>query len=208
MLDNPLDLRELLTGDVNRLRHITRYSTNPQIHRESVAEHCYYVALYGLVISFWVNDEKGEPDIDELKVLRRCLTHDLDETRTGDFQRPFKYRRPELREMLNEVAEEELKDAVAPIFSREDTRAIFTQYMASMWRGAKDETYEGRIVEFADFLSVLSHMAVNATVLRDFDSMIEYAKTFLDPRFDFLRPIVDQALVIAEEITRTHIRES
>ena len=46
-MNNPLDLKELLLGDPNRLRYVQRYSTSMVIHRENVAEHSYYVALYG-----------------------------------------------------------------------------------------------------------------------------------------------------------------
>ncbi len=46
--------------------------------RESVAEHICRTIFIGYVIS------KLEKDIDELKLLKMCLLHDLPETRTGD----------------------------------------------------------------------------------------------------------------------------
>ncbi len=46
--------------------------------RESVAEHVCRTIFIGYVIS------KLEKDIDELKLLKMCLLHDLPETRTGD----------------------------------------------------------------------------------------------------------------------------
>lgn len=46
--------------------------------RESVAEHILRTIFIGYTLA------KLEPDVDELKVLKMCLVHDLPEARTGD----------------------------------------------------------------------------------------------------------------------------
>lgn len=46
--------------------------------RESVAEHVLRTIFIGYVLS------KGDPEVDQLKLLTMCLFHDLSEARTGD----------------------------------------------------------------------------------------------------------------------------
>src|SRR6476660_5737373 len=112
----PLDLKTLLSGDTNRLRYIQRHSTSLVLHRENVAEHSYYVSLYSMFLCEWVRKNCADVFVDELTVLRRCLVHDLDESRTGDFQRPFKYSRPDLKNLLDEASTDEFFKVVQPIF--------------------------------------------------------------------------------------------
>lgn len=45
---------------------------------ESVAEHSFRVACIGYVLA------RLEPEVDELKLIKMCLLHDLHEARTGD----------------------------------------------------------------------------------------------------------------------------
>ena len=70
--------------------------------------------------------------------------------------------------------------------------------LCSAWENAKDESYEGRIVAFADFLSVLAYIteelrSSNATMREHLISMREYYQKFCAPEFNFIRPLVQQA---------------
>lgn len=211
-MTNSLDIRELLTGDVNRLRYITRYSTSNLLHRENVAEHSYYVSLYAMLLCRWVNKQSvttGQLSSDpivarELIVLQRCLLHDLDETRTGDFQRPFKYKNEKLRLAIEEAAGEEFVEAVRGIFPEDP---IFAHQAHDSWRNAKDDTPEGAIVAFADYLSVMSHLyaeikCANVSVMQHYKQLMEYTSKFDDSRFDFLRPLVDQVKILVHEMVK------
>ncbi len=202
-----IDMRALLTGDVNRLRYITRYSTSLVLHRENVAEHSYYVSLYAMFISRWV-DTNSSMNFDsdcQIEVLRRCLLHDIDECRTGDFQRPFKYRRPELKEAMDDAAAEEFSEAIAQIFP-EDER--YVRLLSLDWQDAKDDTIVGCIVAFADYLSVISHLyaevsCANLSVMQHYKSLCQYTHRFDDHKFDFIRPLVDQTRVIFDEMMKS-----
>ena len=191
----PLDLQQLLTGDPNRLRYITRYSTSLVLHRENVAEHSYYVAFYAMVLCHWVyvNTELDNDNINLGRVLQKCLLHDLDESRTGDFQRPFKYSNKDLKAVLDTAAKHEFRQAVLPLFTRDE--GLYADLLTSWWVEAKDSTYEGRIISLADYLCVLSHLmgevgAANHTVMQNYITLRDYAKTFDDERYDFIRPLV------------------
>lgn len=200
-----MDIRELLTGDVNRLRYITRYSTSNLLHRENVAEHSYYVALYARLICYWVNCADNSPaSVNTLMVLERCLLHDLDEARTGDFQRPFKYKNDKLRMAIEEAAEEEFEEVVKHIFPQDEA---FTKRCRGHWARAKDDTPEGAVVAFADYLSVMSHLyaeikCANVSVMQHYEQLLEYTAKFNDPKFNFIRPLVDQVQALVAEMVQ------
>ncbi len=201
-----LDIRAMLTGDFNRIRYVTRYSTSLIIHRENVAEHSYFVTQYAMFICDWVRANHPEPfyitDAEELQVLRRCILHDLDESRTGDFQRPFKYRRPEMKILMDAAAKEEFAEGLVQLFPGSD--GLYEDYTWE-WENAKDETPAGLIVTFADYLSVVSHLyaevaCANLSVMQHYESLCEYTHKFDDEKFDFLRPLIEQTNIIFEEM--------
>jgi 5'-deoxynucleotidase YfbR-like HD superfamily hydrolase len=204
-----LDIRKLLTGDVNRIRYVTRYSTSLVIHRENVAEHSYYVAQYAMFICRWVrmNDPNTfvMDDRVELQVLRRCIIHDLDESRTGDFQRPFKYSRPDMKALMDEAAREEFTSAIAQIFPED---GAYVLSLTDEWENAKDGTTAGAIVAFADYLSVISHLyaevsCANLSVMQHYESLMEYTDKFNAPRYEFIRPLVQQTQDIFSQMMAT-----
>ncbi len=61
-----------------RLKDVTRHCDTPGGRRESVAEHCWRLAL----LAFWLRDDFPEADMD--RVIGMCLIHDLGEAFTGD----------------------------------------------------------------------------------------------------------------------------
>jgi putative hydrolase of HD superfamily len=61
-----------------RLKDATRHCYTSGGRHESVAEHCWRLAL----MAYWLRDDFPEADMD--KVLRMCLIHDLGEAFTGD----------------------------------------------------------------------------------------------------------------------------
>lgn len=192
-----LNLRSLLTGDLNKLRYIKRFGTALTLHKENVAEHTFYVMLYAYFIS-----EAVKVEVDQKKLLVKCLFHDVEEVRTGDFPRPFKYRRPELRELLEQAAEEEFSSIIDGVLPK---RPDVVMSLTSLWRNAKDtETYEGAIVALADYLSVISHLwqevnSSNASMHEHYVSVMDYLGTFKHENFDFMRDLI----IEVEEITHS-----
>ena len=63
---------------VEKLKRTMRHCYTSDDRKESVAEHCWRVAL----MAYWMEDEFPEVDIN--KVIKMCLIHDLGECFTGD----------------------------------------------------------------------------------------------------------------------------
>jgi len=169
-----------------------------------VAEHSFFVAYYALMIAKWCDIQQTARlcPLDYKKLLTRGLLHDIDEATTGDIPRTFKYSNAKLKQLLNTVAEhgvENLADRLWP--SSPVSLAISEE-----WKTAKDDSLEGRILEFADFLSVLSFLyeeirASNFIMREHISAMREYYDRFKHPGYDFLRPLIKEAgTILFEEI--------
>lgn len=65
-------------GLIEKLKCNTRHSWTTSGRQESVAEHCFMLAL----LSYFVRDEFPEADMN--RVMLMCLVHDFGETLTGD----------------------------------------------------------------------------------------------------------------------------
>ena len=205
-----LNLRELLAGDINRLRYIKRYSTSLVLHRESVAEHSYYTSLYAMFVADWVNENspRGFYGIIVLEeVLRRAILHDCEECRTGDVIRPTKHANSEISAMIDSVGEALLKETLISIVPTIPAEFPLCESYFNTWSRAKDESPEGLIVSFADYLSVLSHLWVearsaNTTVLDNYVTLREYQDIFKEEKYNFIRPLVNDAEDIFEEMLK------
>lgn len=75
-----MEARKLLDAlhVAERLKDVTRHCYTSGGRHESVAEHCWRMAL----MAYFVSDEF--PDLDMGKVIKMCLIHDLGEAFTGD----------------------------------------------------------------------------------------------------------------------------
>lgn len=193
------DLVSMLTGDVCRLRYVNRYSTCRVLYQESVAEHSYYTTLYALVIASWLIEKGAKVDLG--RVAFRGVVHDLEECLIGDIPRPFKY--------SNEVLKRHIEDAAWLAFQRVvDGLAFslsFAQTLAKEWKDAKDGSVEGQIVQFADFLSVMSFLLqevdMNPHITRDHVKSIgPYYRSFLLPEYNTIRPLVLQVEPLVERL--------
>jgi 5'-deoxynucleotidase YfbR-like HD superfamily hydrolase len=195
--EQTLNLKALLLGDINRLRYTWRFNMSLITHRENVAEHSYYVAVYAWFLAEWVHHYGGDhggscPDVNVYRLMATALFHDAEESRTGDFSRLFKHSHPELKAVIEKYSKVEFERVVSEIFPNcPDPATKLLDY----WEESKDDTPEGCIIALADFLSVFSHMwqeinNANATMLSHYDTMLAYATTFDAPRFEFLRPVV------------------
>ena len=197
-----LNLKEMLIGMPTRLRYVDRFSTCRVIKKESVAEHCFFVALYSLFITWWCSDLEVPVEINEYKILSRALLHDLDEAATGDVPRFFKYSDPALKQHLDEVAQKGVETIAQKLWSDQSTIVA----ISDVWKTAKDNSREGRILAFADFLSVLSYSweevrQSNIIMKEHLTDIVEYYQKFTTNAFDFLRPLIEDArAVLFEEI--------
>jgi putative hydrolase of HD superfamily len=102
---------------------------------ESVAEHILRTVFIGYALS------KMEPDVDEYKVLKICLVHDLPEARTGDMNYMYK----------KYVTVDELKavdELTETLFFGEDIKAAISEFN-------ERTTRESLIAHDADQLSLI-----------------------------------------------------
>lgn len=204
-----LDIRNLCMGLPARLRCIKRFSTMRTSHPESVAEHSYYTTLYALLITEWCGANERHPNIvlaSPTVVLRKALLHDMEECRTGDIPRPFKHSSTELEESFRASSETAMEQVAESI--TEDT--AFASSLVTWWATAKNDTVEGRIVQFADFMSAMSYILQelwdrNLSFLETKDDIRDYSRTFNNERFDFIRPLVKELQALVEEFLNNEL---
>jgi len=151
---------------------------------------------------WWCWDNNDELKLNEYKILSRALLHDLDEAATGDVPRFFKYSDPALKTHLDEVAAKGVDQIAGKLWDAPSSVCAVTD----IWKNAKNDTPEGKILEFADFLSVLSYSweevrQSNIIMKEHLTDMVGYYQRFTTKDFDFLRPLIEDArAVLFEEI--------
>lgn len=202
-----LSLQELLDGTISRLRYVFRYSTSRVQAPESVAEHSYFVALYCMLIGDWtLANTKEKPRMELL--LRRAMLHDAEEARSGDFPRTFKHSSANVKKVLEAASREAMVQLLTPLSGSafSDFGSPSSTYLR-LWENAKDASIEGRILEFADFLSVLGFLLQECdggnrkAILRHVGDMETYFKKFKgQAEYAFLSPLLKQAQSILEEV--------
>lgn len=196
-----LNLRNLMLGGLERLRYVNRYSTFKVTHYENIAEHSFYCAIYALAIARWVDLEKPELKINLESVLCRALLHDIEEAATGDVPRHFKYSSEKLRKTMDEAAIIGCQRIIRPIWEETDE----AYFWIDLWKSAKDDTCEGRILEFADYLSALAYIweelnTGNVFFKEHLETTNVYAQLFQASEYNFLRSLVNQADILISEI--------
>ena len=196
-----LSIRNLLTGGLERLRYVNRYSTNRVTHLENVAEHSFYCAFYAFSIATWVVKYKPHLELDMELVLTRALLHDVEEAATGDVPRSFKYSTLVLQDIMRTASSIGCQQILSPLW--ED--ASITHLWKEHWNNAKDNTIEGKVLEFADFLSALAYIwqeldTGNTFFLEHMEVTHTYFKMFKEDGYRFLSPLIEQAEKIIEEI--------
>lgn len=194
-----LHLREMLGGDAIRLRYVQRFGTSLNLHKENVAEHSFYVTFYAMLIARWCQCKGYQVDTE--RVAWRSILHDLDESVSGDFQRPFKYSHPTITQALKKASLRSMEGIVRRLVSSDSINLTLVE----SWEHSKDDSVEGSVIEFADFLAVVAHLwqevkCANNTMLGHYQTMKEYASIFDDRRFDFIRPLVEETHEIVKEV--------
>lgn len=129
------------------LGKVIRFSNQMRIKDESVAEHSFHTAMYSMILADLEISMGNEVNVE--KLLRACLLHDLEESMTGDILHGFKYSDPELLKNMKKMGEEFYKNIAGNLPSGMSKRYV------EIWKNAKDETIEGRILEAADKVEAL-----------------------------------------------------
>ena len=195
-IENKINLKALMTGDVTRLRFVNRFATCPRAYPENVAEHSFYVAFFAMFIAVGLHPMAVSYGI----VLTKALMHDVDECYSGDFVRMFKHHSAEVNSAINKTCASFMEKFAWDI--SEDT-AVRSEIYAT-WRDAK-EGVEGKIVSFADFISVLSYIIQeveggNERMLVQCRELRKYWGTFNAAEYAFLKPYVEEAGILIGEL--------
>lgn len=145
---------------IRELGQVTRWNNRFRFTIENVAEHTTQVALLILVMGAIEQRFYGRT-VNLEKALSGALLHDLDEVMTGDVLAPTKHNNPKLRMLLRET---EL-GAIDLMLS--DLPDEVGEIVGPLWKNAKDESYEGLMVDGADKFSALLY-AVHEIKLGNF----------------------------------------
>ncbi len=137
-------VNEVMFGKIGRLKHTFRYSAQPVISRENVAEHSFWTAMIGITIAYEILD------IIAPKVALKAIVHDIEECMTGDLVRDMKYANPDTREAIAKVEKEFIGRLLAPM-GNPGGRIL------QEWTDSKDNTLAGQIVKLSDTLSVVQY---------------------------------------------------
>jgi 5'-deoxynucleotidase YfbR-like HD superfamily hydrolase len=134
--------------------------------------------------------------------VQRALVHDLEEARSGDFPRPFKYSDPKLKEVLDNLGGVAFGQCFIKVLQDFTARTS----LEKLWREAKDDTPEGHVVKFADFLSAFvfiymeSHNG-NKRFRSQIGSEINlYSELFRADPYRDMAPWVDEVQEMLKEI--------
>jgi 5'-deoxynucleotidase YfbR-like HD superfamily hydrolase len=167
--------------------------------------------LYAALIGQWLQNHPqtisniGEPTLLthrlnwELLMIRATI-HDLEESWTGDMPRHFKYSTPELLKVLDDAALAAFRRVIEPLVTPR-----WVERLVENWLLAKDSRLEGKVIAFADFLSVLSFVVQeyesgNRNAFEHAQRLEEYMSLFKDTGYDAMRPLVEQSEVVVQEV--------
>jgi putative hydrolase of HD superfamily len=146
---------------------------------ESVAEHILRTVFIGYTLS------KMENDVDELKVLKICLVHDLSEARTGDMNYMYK-------KYVTVDEQKALKELTETLFFGKDIEAAVTEFN-------ERKTKESLIAHDADQLSLILQLKVCG------DLGNKYSQEWI--RFASMRLYTETAKKLADTILNTDSSE-
>lgn len=206
-ITSSLDLNFLLTGTPIRMRYVNRWSTSQVSFPENVAEHSYFVCLYAMFVARWVCDNHFEGSKMNScskraflgDVLQKAILHDLEEARTGDIHRPFKYSSPELKASMRNAGVIAAKQTLGPLVEPDASK----DELLRLWLNSKNGSLSGRIVRFADLMAVVAFSlqeGKNATFKLSLETLEGHMNDFDHADYDFIRPLVEQLKPLVKEV--------
>lgn len=138
-------LEEVMYGKFTRLRDTFRYSAQPVLVRENVAEHSFWTAMISITIAYEIGHRALAP-----KVALRGILHDIEECVTGDLVRDMKYANPEIRKKILDLEIQFVNNLTKDMGQA-------GRIIRNEWSVAKDQSLAGQIVGLADALSVIAY---------------------------------------------------
>lgn len=157
MVLNERDLKIFM--NYRRLKDIKRCNNFPVVNQEDVAQHSFYVTLLAMALADEYNTWAGDInmgyhpfDVEHQYmiakteiVIRKALTHDLEESFTSDIPWNIKHMSEEVHEVITEAINQRIDKAY------ENSRTM--ELYHDIGSKCKDG-FEGRFVEIADMLEL------------------------------------------------------
>lgn len=137
MIKNQTFLDKYSNLEILSMSEMTRYSGRLKITKESVAEHSWYVSYFILLVGKDYNI--SEQIIN--KAVSMAIIHDVPEIFTNDIPHDMKENFPELKQKIEEVEMEFIKEKVPNLYY--------------LFNELKKESIESILVNIGDALSVL-----------------------------------------------------
>lgn len=180
------DINAVLTGKLQRMHHVQRYSSIPVLFPENVAAHTGQICMLAYLIAHDLNSIPFDPmfrtnahQVDLGLLMSKAVTHDLmSEVMSGDIIRSYKHSSEEIREACQAADQINVDLLASEIGGEAGSRAYFD------WMRAKDGSLEGRIVALCDLLCVVAycvqeHKAGNTLIDGVMHGMHEAVQPFL-----------------------------
>ena len=130
---------------LNDLERIIRCPGRFKFEEHNVAAHSWKVSQYAMF--FATLEEMHGATVDWKSLYEKTINHDFAEVFIGDIKTPVKHASPELKQMLAHVEEKMMEKFIINEIPQE-FQTIFFERM----KEGKDQTLEGRLLEFADKL--------------------------------------------------------
>jgi len=130
---------------LNDLERIIRCPGRFKFEEHNVAAHSWKVSQYAMF--FATLEERAGSQIDWKSLYEKTINHDFAEVFIGDIKTPVKHASVELKQMLSHVEEKMMEK-----FIREEIPIDLQDVFIDRMKEGKDETIEGRLLEFADKL--------------------------------------------------------
>lgn len=130
---------------LNDLERIIRCPGRFKFEEHNVAAHSWKVSQYAMF--FATLEERAGGEINWKSLYEKTINHDFAEVFIGDIKTPVKHASVELKQMLAHVEEKMMEKFILEEIPP-DLQEVFFERM----KEGKDETIEGRLLEFADKL--------------------------------------------------------
>ncbi len=143
------------------------------VRQENVSEHIGFSAMYAYVMAEDLS--RLGHQIDFRSLMGKVVLHDVDESMSGDIMRGFKY---STDEVLDAITNASLINLVAYV-SREVDGGEMGNRLVETWREAKDDSIEGRIVQFVDLLCVVAYCVEEVALGNVFLETIEQGARYM-----------------------------
>ena len=190
-----------------KMSSLTRYSQTHLVNEESVLEHTGFVCLMAYTIGSKVSESEN---LDIGLLLRKAVTHDIDEIVTGDIPRPTKYYSKEFRDSVQKIEDENMNRIAS---------GLNMPYMHCDWQRSKSGP-EGFIVGLCDCFAVI-YKAYYEAVMFGNKTIIDHVgsiRASLDSRYmsagnyfehegkEYIKEMITQAHDVCTKILELEIK--